>query len=73
MTVGSGIAPDLLDPSWLRISLGISIWHILADESARGLASSSLSEGITAGGEFHPALRTLFILLTHARGAVTTQ
>lgn len=49
MTVGPGIAPGLLDPSFAK-----------APEGARGLVppSPEASEGITAGGELHPALRT---------------
>ena len=46
MTVGSGIAPALLVPSFAE-----------APEGARGLVPPR-GEGITAGGELHPALRT---------------
>jgi hypothetical protein len=46
MTVGSGIAPDLLTlPLWTRKALAGSIFCISADPD-------------TAGGELHPALRT---------------
>ncbi len=47
VTVGFGIAPNLLTP-------------ILADRALAGFESLSLSlKGfVTAGGEFHPALRT---------------
>jgi hypothetical protein len=43
MTVGSGIAPKSADPSSQKA------------EGARGLGVAA----ITAGGELHPALRTL--------------
>src|SRR4051812_46256819 len=46
MTVGSGIAPDLLTlPLWTRKALAGSSFCISADPD-------------TAGGELHPALRT---------------
>ena len=51
MTVGPGIAPGLLVPSFAE-----------ASEGARGLVPPSLltelRKDITAGGELHPALRT---------------
>ena len=44
MTVGPGIAPGLLVPD--------------CRNSQAPAGSSLVAEGITAGGEFHPALRT---------------
>jgi hypothetical protein len=50
MTVGSGFAPDLLTP------------RVAKNEHARALAGSQLAvvdDALhTAGGEFHPALKT---------------
>jgi hypothetical protein len=45
MTVGSGIAPDLLTLSRNK----------LPDQALAGCTASS----VTAGGELHPALKTL--------------
>jgi len=50
VTVGFGIAPKSADPAAC----------LLQAAGARGLVRSSFEEtAITAGGEFHPALRTL--------------
>ena len=52
MTVGSGIAPDLLTPLYLSILPKGYSWALAGSLEAR------LRCLHTAGGEFHPALKT---------------
>jgi hypothetical protein len=52
MTVGSGIAPDLLTPLYLSILPKGYSWALAGSQEAR------LRCLHTAGGEFHPALKT---------------
>jgi hypothetical protein len=51
ITVGSGIAPDLLTPRGLRTTMKAT--------TAQALAGSQMRVALhTAGGESHPALKT---------------
>jgi hypothetical protein len=54
MTVGSGIAPDLLT---------------FPDETREALAGSTVA-GLTAGGDFHPAPKTYLFAWKSGEGIV---